>query len=121
MADCFDITYSITHDMKDIAGYSIPITTLIDSESLFELIVKSTSTTKERLMTDVRATHEAFQNEMSDIGWIRSNENTADGLTKTWRCLALEDLMNTGVLTTKVEQWIDRKEKGDMEKRTHQI
>lgn len=111
LADCFNIDYAIRHDINDIVGYIIPFTMLTDSESHFNVIARSTTTTEKRLMIHVRATREAFENnEISDIGWIRTDENIADGLTTTGRSQELEDLMKTaGVLTTKVEQCIDSK------------
>lgn len=62
MADCFDTAYSIRHDMKNIVGYNITITRLTNSKSLLKVIVESTTPAEKRLMTGVKATREAFQN-----------------------------------------------------------
>lgn len=75
----------------------IPITILTDSESLLKIMVKSTTTTKKRLIIDIRAAKEAFKNsEISSIGRIRSEENAADGLTKQKKCDAQESIMESG-------------------------
>lgn len=108
LADCFSIAYALHDDMNDIMGYDVPITMLTDSESLFKFIVRS-KTTERMLMIDVKAAREAFERiEISNMGWIRSDENIADGLTKTGNCKTLEDLINTGILSIEVEQWIGR-------------
>lgn len=84
LADCADIAYAIRHDWKDIVGYLIPITMLIDSESPFKVSVRSTPiTTEKRLMIDGRHTRELFErNEISDVDWVRSGQSIADGLAR---------------------------------------
>lgn len=124
MADCFDTAYTIRCDIKDIVVYStsMRMLTITILESLFKIIVKSRTNTEERLMIDVRATQKVFANsDISDIGWVRSDEDIVEGLTKTGRIKALKELIKKAILTTKVEQCIYRKEKGDLEKRTHHI
>lgn len=53
------------------------------SELLFKVIVKSSITTENRLMVDIRDARVAYERgDISDVGWIRSPSNVADGLTK---------------------------------------
>lgn len=81
-ADGFDYVYLMRHDLQRILGHH-PLAMLTDSESLFKCIVKSTTTTEKRLMIDIEAAREAYcKQEISDIGWIRYEDNPADGLTK---------------------------------------
>lgn len=117
MVDCFNIACTIRPDMKDAFGYNIPNTVLTDSVSVFKEIVKSTTTTEKRLMIDFRVTCEVFENnEISNLGWIRPGENTADGLTKPGRYKALRKQIKTGFSTTKNEQLITLKEEVAIEK-----
>lgn len=60
----------LIHDLDSIVKYKIPnITMLTDSESLFNVMVKSAATTKHRLLIDVKVNIEAFEkNDMSNIG-----------------------------------------------------
>lgn len=90
-------------------GRSVPIAILTDSHSLFNVMVKSTTTTEKRLMIDIEAAREAYaRGEVSNVGWVRSEDNLVDGLTKIKKCDALHELLQTGVLSRKVERWITR-------------
>lgn len=63
---------------------------LTDSESLFNIIVKSTVATEKRLMTYVRAVREAYiTGAISEAGWIRTHHNISDGLPKMGKSLTL--------------------------------
>lgn len=83
-ADCFDMTFMIRYDMERATNVKIPLTILTDSESLFKVIVKSSTTTEKRFMINIQAAREAFETyEIDNVGWIRTKDNIADGLTKT--------------------------------------
>lgn len=108
-ADGFDYAYLLRHDLKRMLNKDIPLAMLTDSESLFKCIVKSTTTTEKRLMIDIEAGREAYgKQEISDIGWIRTDDNPADGLTKSVLCPSLERLLDTGFLDVPVQQWVVR-------------
>lgn len=78
---------------------------LTDSNSLFKVIVKSSTTTERRLMIDVSATRAAYECcEINIVGWIKSTHNVADGLTKIKRCDTIKDLLDTEILNLSVEQ-----------------
>lgn len=69
----------------------LPLTLLKDSDSLIKVIVNASRTTERRLMINVRAAREFYHlGEINIVGWIRSEENLADGLTKVARCKAQE-------------------------------
>ena len=54
-----------------------------DSLSLFDFIKKSSTTVQRKLMIDLKVVKTAYQqNEMEKIGFIRSQHNLADCLTK---------------------------------------
>lgn len=76
--------------IEKMVGRRVPLTMLTDSESLFKLIVKSSVTTENRLMVDMRAAREAYERgNISIVGWIWSPDNIADGLNKVSKCKAL--------------------------------
>lgn len=80
-------------------------------QSLFNVIVKSTTTTEKRLMIDIHAVREAYDwREVGNVGWIKSIDNLADGLTELAICQALTKFMDMGILKTRVGQWIMRSE-----------
>lgn len=89
-ANGFDFSFTLRHDLERMIAQNIPLTMYTDSDSLFKVIKKSTTTTERRLMIDIRAAREAYQREeISDIAWIRGDQNPADGLTKKSPCSAL--------------------------------
>lgn len=66
-----------------------------------------------RLMVDIRVAREAYEwGDMSYVRWIRSPDNIADGLTKVAKSNSLTQLMETGIQTSKVEQWVIRRGMG---------
>ena len=108
-ADGFDFAFMLRHDLQEIMGQTIPMSMFTDSESLFKVIVKSTTTTGKRLMIDIQAAREAYdQSEISDVGWIVSEDNPADGLSKPKRCELLESILDSGRNELKAEKWIIR-------------
>lgn len=76
-----------------------------DSESLFKTILKSTTTTEKRLIIDVEAARESYaRKDISEVGWIRSEENPGDGLTKKGTCEMLETFLDTGRRDAPIQQ-----------------
>lgn len=107
MADCFDTAYILKYDLERMLGMKIPITILTIRES-FQNYGQIYYYHRKRLMIDVRAAREAFENgEISNIGWIGSTENATDGLTKLKQCVAVETLLASGIINTQVKQWIE--------------
>ena len=106
-ADSFDYGFLLRHDLEGIIGQQIPFSMFPDSESLINVIVKSTTTTEKRLMINVKAARKAYDRaEISDVGWICSENNLADGLTKAKRCDILERVLETGPCDVQAKQWI---------------
>lgn len=89
---------------------------LTDSESLFKVIVKSSTATEKRLMVDIQAAWEALEtNEISHVGWIGPDHNVADVLTNMKRYEALEKLTDTGKTSAKLRKWTIRKQPNQTE------
>ena len=57
-------------------------------------------------MIHIAAAREAFKSGViSDISFIKSNKNIADGLTKSMSQAMLGKVMETGVLDIQADQW----------------
>ena len=94
---------------------------LTDSKSLFDIISKGSRTNEKRVMLDIHAAREGYKaHDISNIGFVRSEQKTADGLTKCMKQESFRELARTGKLRTKVEQWIIRRPVDAHETRTDQ-
>ena len=105
----FDYGYTLKHDLEHMSTRKIPLLMYTDSDSVFKVIIKNSMTTERRLMTDLEAPRQAYSaREISDIGWVCSADNPADGFTKQGECVALRKLMEDGRLDVEVLQWVAR-------------
>ena len=108
-SDLFDIAATLASELGEIYGRRIPVQLLTDSKSLFDVISKGSRTSEKRTMLDIAAAREGFRDKIiSDIGFICSSSNIADGLTKSMSQAALQAAVSTGMLSVKPEQWIIR-------------
>jgi hypothetical protein len=109
LADAFDMAYSLKHDIETIIKQNVPIVILTDSQSLFDVISKATTTAEKRLMIDLCVVKRAYERaEVDTIGFVRSEYNPADVLTKITRCAILERILSTANLLYPVVQWIEK-------------
>lgn len=68
-ADFFDVCFVLKYCMESFINYKIPIKMYSDPESLFKVVVRSTTTTEKRFMIGVRATSEALERkEITNVG-----------------------------------------------------
>ena len=105
-ADAFDVAFAIRHDLERMIGNKVPISMFTDSLSLFDVMTKATIKTEESLMIDLTVVQECYNNSKLDqIGFIRSENNPADALTKITRNSTLEKMLDTAKLDHRVEQW----------------
>ena len=97
-SDMFDCCLTLAEDLRSIMQVKfIPVQLYTNRKSLFNVISKGTRTAEKRLMMDFAVAKEGFRNkEISDIGFVRSNDNVADGLTKKMHQKALMDVLRTG-------------------------
>ena len=108
-ADLFDDSFAIRSQIEHALGRPIAIHLLTDSKSLFDIISKGSRTSEKRIMLDIHATRAAYQaEEISNIGFVRSNDNIADGLTKPKMQYELLNMLREGSHKVKCEQWILR-------------
>ncbi len=80
-----------------------------DNRCLFDVISKGLKTAERRLMLDIAVSRQAFRSrEISDIGFLRSHHNLADGFTKPMQQAALRTVLRTSYWRPQAEQWILR-------------
>lgn len=76
---------------------NIPLIIVTDFNSLFKVITKSSNMTEKRLMIDVQAGCEAYHyQKIYDMGWVKSENNLANGLTKMNKSELIQRTMRTG-------------------------
>lgn len=93
-ADAFDRTYMIKREFQNMLGKSIPFTMFTDSKSLFDVLTKCSITTEKRLMIDIKTVREAYdRQEVSDVGFLRSEFKAADTFTKVGHNKALANVL----------------------------
>ena len=81
-ADLFDNTFAIRSQLEQVTSGAVPMH-LTDSNSMFDIISKGSQTSEKRIMLDIHAARQAYRNqEISNIGFVKSSPNIADGLTK---------------------------------------
>ena len=100
----FDCAYMLKDDLEGLYRKKIPIQMRTDSKQIFDMITKASSTSERRLMIDVSAARQAYnENEISNVGLVRSEHNIAEGLNKPKFCRSLDELMRAGVDLNPVE------------------
>lgn len=95
-----DACILIQHDLHAISGRKFTITLLTDEKSPFDFIAKGSDPSEKRLMIDIAAARQAYdQEEINDLGWIRRDCNVSDSMTK----IAVNKIMKKFILTGKIE------------------
>ena len=62
------------------------------------------------MILNIAAAREGFRRKtISDIGFVRSSSNVADGITRQMKQAMRREVINAGVLDVQPEQWIVRK------------
>jgi len=108
-SDMFDVAVTLAEELRTIYNRTIPLHLLTDSKALFDIISKGSRTSEKRMMLDIAAAREGFRDRIiSDIGFVRSSDNLADGLTKPMQQAALQRVLQSGKLAPRAEQWIIR-------------
>lgn len=109
LADGFDRSFMLRHDLERIYAEKVPLYILKDSKQVFDTITMASTTTKRRLLIDIAAARQAYnRQEISNIGLVSSEDMIADGLTKTTAESSLAELLKSGRSELKVKQWIIR-------------
>jgi len=109
----FDMGIAIKSTINNIVDQldmqPIPLHICTDSRSLYDCLVKLSTTNEKRLMIDVMALRQSYENrEIAEVRWIDGRDNPADAMTKATPCRALKDLVETNTLEVRVDGWVER-------------
>lgn len=81
-AEVVDAAIMVYHNPLYILQRDLPRPILMDSSSLFSVVVKETTKTEKRLIIDFRTAGESFQGrDIDEIGRIQRNQNLSEGPT----------------------------------------
>ena len=87
----------------------IPLTIFTDSKSLYDCLIKLGTTNEKRLMIDLMCLRQSYQRrEITEVVWIKGEENAADAMTKEKCCNALKNMVDTNKLMTTTNGWVER-------------
>ncbi|XP_044715096.1 uncharacterized protein HRG_11364 [Hirsutella rhossiliensis] len=105
-----DGSFANNKDLSSQIGFVIIIATETNSTkysySLYECLVKLGTTTEKRLMIDIMALRQAYeQREITNIRWINGADNPADAMTKLSPNGALTRFVNDNEITIRLEGW----------------
>lgn len=104
-----DSAFLLRHDTPIMLGTKIPIIILTDSNQVFDVLTRAKYTTEKRLMVDIAAARQAYNERIiSNIGLIRSEYNLAGSLTKSDGNKAIINVLQANKLCHPVEQFIIR-------------
>ena len=92
-----------------IPGSDIPLIICIDSFSLYECLVKLGTMSEKRLMIDLTSIRQAYERrQITEIKWIKGEDNPADSMTKEKGNTALDRIIATNKLSIEVLAWVER-------------
>lgn len=99
----------IHHGLRPMVRKTLKLQVLTDSEMLFNVIITDASTTAKRLMIDVKAGREAYnEGIIDDVIWVRRKYNLADAMTKASILPEFVEALEKNKLYYEVEQSINR-------------
>lgn len=115
MVSGYDLGYVIRDTigtiMKRLGIAGPPLILCTDSYSLYQCLVQLGTTTEKRLMIDVMALRQSYEDrEIQEIRWIKGDDNPADAMTKGKPNGALEEFVTEGRINVRLEGWVQRKE-----------
>ncbi len=108
-----DLAYAISSIiakvMEQLGLLAIPIVVYTNSYSLYECLVKLGTTKEKRLIIDIMALRQLYeQRELYEIRWVNRLNNPADAITKALPNKALETFVSTNQMRVRVEGWVKR-------------
>jgi len=105
----YAISSTIAKVIEQLELLAIPIIVCTDSYSLYECLVKLSTTKEKRLIIDIIALRQSYKRrELYEIRWINSLDNPADAMTKALPNKALETFVSTNQVRVRVEGWVKR-------------
>ncbi len=102
MVHRFDVGALLKSTIGRILKQSVPMILCTDSKSLYNCLVKLSTTQEKRLMVDIMCLRQSYERqEIMEIKWIDGDSNPADAMTKTKPCHALQEVINTNTVSMK--------------------
>ena len=96
-ADLFGDAYALKTKIEHALQRYIPMHLMTDSKYLFDTISKGSKTSEKRIMLGIHAARHAYQSkEISNIGFVRSADNIAEGLTTAKKQAQLLNILQEG-------------------------
>ena len=106
-SDLFDVATTLANELELVFSRKVPVQLFTDSKSLFDFISKGSRTSEKRMMLDIAAAREGFKDKtISDVRFVRSSKNIADGLTKHMSQAVFRQVIDSSRLDIQPEQWI---------------
>lgn len=91
--------------MGMILSKQVPVQLFTDRKSLFDIISKGSRTSEKRMTLEVASARQGFKDKtISNIGFVRSSNNIADGITKKMNQAVLRDVIESDRLDVQPEQ-----------------
>lgn len=108
--DMLNNPLALRHQLEHALGRSVSMHLLTDSKSLFDIIRKGFSTIGKRIMIEIYgAGQSCIPYEISDIGFVQSNDNIVDNFTKPKILKSLFQSLKTGTWSVNCQQLIRRR------------
>ena len=105
----FDLASIMNVTIADILGFAIPLVLYTDSKSLYDALSTINPTTEKRLLIDLQVLRQSYERrEITEIAWIPTEQNPADGMTKEKPNTALEGMIDNNKLTVTPNAWLER-------------
>ena len=109
LAHGFDAGFVLAHTAGKLLNRPVKIRVFTDSRTLFDSIVSLYTTAEKRLMIDIFCLRQAYRNgDLVNLGWIITQHNIADTLTKDLKSSALDDVLKIHFIKTPVQQWVEK-------------
>lgn len=109
MAHGFDLGAVLKATLSRVLQFDIPMLICTDSKSLYECLVKLGTTHEKRLMIDIMSLRQSYERrEITEVRWIRGENNPADSMTKAKASLALKTLVDTNKINLTAFEWVER-------------
>ncbi len=107
LAHGFDAVFARSHIVGKLPVWKMKAQVLTDSRTLFESVTSLCSMTGKRLLIDIYCLREAYRNvDLANLGWIRTQDNISDALTRDKKSSALHNVLKTQRIHSPVAQWI---------------
>ena len=99
--------YAVVYAFRLLLGRKVELRVFTDSRTLFDSVITFYSMTEKRLLIDIACLRQSYRNgDLANLGWIRSEHNVADALTKEKVYSALHDVLRDHKLLLEVQLWI---------------